>query len=102
MLAYFRFRVCTRHFGAVYTLGADGGSQNVVVSNCTFQDCSGGAIKLGSSGERGDPAPDPATAAADQDRGTAAEILIVTATATSPLLTLHSLVNARVLRGVRS
>ena len=57
------------HFGAVYTLGADGGSQNVVVSNCTFTDCSGGAIKLGSSGERGGPAPSTNTSVADQDRG---------------------------------
>ena len=59
------------HLGAVYALGADGGSQSVIVSNSTFTDCSGGGIKLGSSGERGVPQPQnnvsmPAEA---QDRG---------------------------------
>eukprot|EP01043_Picozoa_sp_COSAG02_P061182 COSAG02_NODE_8167_length_2681_cov_2.087529_2_plen_502_part_00 len=57
------------HLGAIYAIGADGASQNIVVSNCTFDDLSGGAIKLGKSGERGAPAPDPSTALAEQDRG---------------------------------
>eukprot|EP01047_Picozoa_sp_COSAG01_P100094 COSAG01_NODE_30001_length_625_cov_1.155894_2_plen_161_part_01 len=52
------FMGCTfQHLGAVYALGADQGSQQVVVSNCSFLDISGGGVKLGSSGERGAPAP---------------------------------------------
>jgi hypothetical protein len=47
----------------------EGGSQGVIVSNCTFRDCSGGAVKLGSVTERGDPAPLPTTPDAEQDRG---------------------------------
>jgi hypothetical protein len=35
------------HLGAVYALGADGASQSIIVSNCTFDDLSGGAVKLG-------------------------------------------------------
>lgn len=58
-----------RHMGAVYTLGANNASQNIVISNCTFADCSGGAIKLGNVGERGYPAPDPTTDPKLQDRG---------------------------------
>jgi hypothetical protein len=53
----------------VYALGADGASQSIIVSNCTFTDLSGGSVKLGKSGERGAPAPDPATPVAQQDRG---------------------------------
>ena len=34
-------------------LGADGASQDIIVSNSTFFDLSGGAVKLGKSGERG-------------------------------------------------
>jgi hypothetical protein len=57
------------HLGGVYALGADGGSQDVMVSNNTFTDISGGGIKLGYSGERGAKAPDPALAVSLQDRG---------------------------------
>jgi hypothetical protein len=57
------------HLGGVYALGADGASQNVVVSNCTFTDISGGGVKLGKSGERGAPAPAVDTPTAEQDRG---------------------------------
>ena len=57
------------HLGAVYALGADQGSQNVVISNCSFDDCSGGAIKLGSSGERGAPSPSVTLDPSLQDRG---------------------------------
>jgi hypothetical protein len=57
------------HLGAVYALGADGASQGIIVSNCTFDDLSGGAVKLGKSGERGAPAPDPSTPVMKQDRG---------------------------------
>ena len=59
------------HLGAVYALGADGGSQSVIVSNSTFTDCSGGGIKLGSSGERGVPQPqnNASMPAEAQDRG---------------------------------
>jgi hypothetical protein len=32
----------------VYALTAEGGSQGVVVENCTFSDCSGGGVKFGS------------------------------------------------------
>ena len=53
----------------VYALGADGGSSEIFVSNSTFLDISGGAIKLGKSGERGAKAPDPAMPPAEQDRG---------------------------------
>ena len=61
---------CTfSHLGAVYALGADGASQDIIVSNSTFSDLSGGAVKLGKSGERGAAAPDPNTTVADQDRG---------------------------------
>ena len=41
----------------MYALGADGGSQDVIVSNSSFTDISGGGIKLGFSGERGVPQP---------------------------------------------
>ena len=41
-----------QHLGGVYALGADGASQSVIVSNCTFLDVSGGGVKLGKSGER--------------------------------------------------
>jgi hypothetical protein len=57
------------HLGAVYAMSADGGSQNVTVSNCTFTDISGGAVKLGTVGERGAPPPPPDTDAALQDAG---------------------------------
>ena len=57
------------HLGAVYALGADGASQSVIVSNNEFHDLSGGSLKLGKSGERGAPAPDPATPVPQQDRG---------------------------------
>jgi hypothetical protein len=57
------------HLGAVYALGADQGSQGVIISNCTFFDCSGGGIKLGSSGERGAPAPNVTLDPELQDRG---------------------------------
>lgn len=46
-----------QHLGAVYAVGADQGSQDVIVSNSTFLDISGGGVKLGSSGERGAPSP---------------------------------------------
>jgi hypothetical protein len=52
-----------------YALGADGASQSIIISNNTFLDLSGGSVKLGSSGERGAPSPDPATPVAQQDRG---------------------------------
>ena len=39
------------------------------MSNCTFTDCSGGAVKLGDVGERGAPSPGAATPPAQQDRG---------------------------------
>ena len=42
-----------QHLGGVYALGADGGSQDIVISNSTFLDISGGGIKMGYSGERG-------------------------------------------------
>ena len=58
-----------RHLGAVYALGAHNASQDVVVSNCTFTDCSGGAIKLGNVGERGAPGPAVDLPVALQDRG---------------------------------
>ena len=59
------------HLGAVYALGADGGSQGVLVSNGTFTDISGGAVKLGYSGERGvsQPQNDPTMDPSLQDRG---------------------------------
>jgi hypothetical protein len=57
------------HLGGVYAVGADGGSSQIVVSNCTFRDISGGGVKLGSSGERGAPAPAVNTSVEDQDRG---------------------------------
>ena len=53
----------------MYALGADGASQSVIVSNCTFLDVSGGGVKLGKSGERGAPAPAVNTPVAEQDRG---------------------------------
>ena len=49
--------------------GAHNASQSIIVSNCTFTDCSGGAIKLGDVGERGAPSPGAATPPAQQDRG---------------------------------
>ena len=61
---------CTfAHLGAIYALGADGASQSIIVSNSTFDDLSGGSVKLGKSGERGAAAPDPALPVAQQDRG---------------------------------
>ena len=55
-----KFSGCSfSHLGAVYALGGDGGSQDLVVFNSSFADfnssfadCSGGGIKLGYSGER--------------------------------------------------
>lgn len=58
-----------RHLGAVYAVGADGGSQGIAVSNCTFDDISGGGVKLGSAGERGAPPPSKTLDPALQDRG---------------------------------
>ena len=58
-----------QHLGGVYAIGAHNASQSIVVSNCTFTDCSGGAVKLGNAGERGAPSPDPALDPALQDRG---------------------------------
>ena len=64
------FAGCTfNHLGAMYAVGADQGSQDVIVSNSTFLDISGGGIKLGSSGERGAPSPPVALDPALQDRG---------------------------------
>lgn len=57
------------HLGGVYGIGVDLGSQNVLVTNSTFSDISGGAIKLGSSGERGAPAPNITLDPSLQDRG---------------------------------
>ena len=39
------------------------------MSNSTFVDCSGGGVKLGSSGERGAPAPNVSLPVEKQDRG---------------------------------
>lgn len=39
------------------------------MSNCTFTDCSGGAIKLGNVGERGAPGPPVDLTPVLQDRG---------------------------------
>jgi pectate lyase len=58
-----------QHLGAVYALGANGGSQDVIVSNNTFADISGGGVKLGSSGERGAKAPNVTLDPSLQDRG---------------------------------
>jgi hypothetical protein len=58
-----------QHLGGVYAFGADGASQSIVVSNCTFLDVSGGGVKLGKSGERGAPAPAVNTSVKEQDRG---------------------------------
>ena len=58
-----------QHLGAVYAIGAHNASQSIIVSNCTFTDCSGGAVKLGDVGERGAPSPGAATPPAQQDRG---------------------------------
>ena len=64
------FRSCEfKHLGAVYALGAHNATQDVVVSNCTFTDCSGGALKLGNVGERGAPGPAVDLPIALQDRG---------------------------------
>ena len=64
------FTSCSfEHLGAVYAIGANEASQSVAVSNCTFTDVSGGGVKLGSVGERGDPAPVATLAPALQDRG---------------------------------
>ena len=57
------------HLGGVYGIGVDLGSQDVLVTNSTFSDISGGGIKLGSSGERGAPAPNITLDPALQDRG---------------------------------
>ena len=54
---------------ARYAIGADGGSQDIIVTNNTFLDVSGGGVKLGSSGERGAAAPSSSLAVAKQDRG---------------------------------
>ena len=63
------FTSCSfRHLGAVYALGAHNASQDIVVSNSTFTDCSGGAIKLGNVGERGAPGPAVDLPVALQDR----------------------------------
>ena len=58
-----------KHLGAVYALGAHNATQDVIVSNCTFTDCSGGAIKLGNVGERGAPGPAVDLPVSLQDRG---------------------------------
>jgi beta-glucuronidase len=58
-----------RHLGAVYALTAHNASQDTVVSNCTFTDCSGGGVKLGNVGERGAPPPRPDLEPRLQDRG---------------------------------
>ena len=58
-----------RHLGAVYALGGNEASQDVVVSNCTFTDCSGGGVKFGNVGERGAPSPATNLPVAMQDRG---------------------------------
>ena len=58
-----------RHLGGVYALCADKGSQDVVVANSTFADCSGGGVKLGDTGERGAPAPSATMPTDQQDRG---------------------------------
>eukprot|EP01052_Picozoa_sp_SAG31_P001462 SAG31_NODE_49_length_30599_cov_15.615016_22_plen_529_part_00 len=64
------FRGCRfQHLGGVYALGAQNASQNIIVSNCTFTDCSGGAVKLGNVGERGAPAPSASLDPTLQDRG---------------------------------
>lgn len=64
------FAGCTfQHLGGVYAVGAYMGSQDVIVSNSTFTDISGGGIKLGSAGERGAPAPSMTLDPALQDRG---------------------------------
>ena len=64
------FASCSfEHLGGVYALGADGGSQDMVVTNSTFLDISGGGVKLGKSGERGAPAPAAETPPSEQDRG---------------------------------
>ena len=44
-------------------------TQSIIVSNSTFVDCSGGGVKLGSSGERGAPAPNVSLPVEKQDRG---------------------------------
>ena len=52
------FSRCTfQHLGGVYAIGSHNASQGTIVSNCTFTDVSGGAVKLGNVGERGAPAP---------------------------------------------
>jgi hypothetical protein len=58
-----------RHLGGVYALGANGGSQDVIVSNSSFSDVSGGGVKLGSAGERGAKAPNVTLDPSLQDRG---------------------------------
>eukprot|EP01050_Picozoa_sp_SAG11_P000458 SAG11_NODE_13_length_26388_cov_67.360341_30_plen_721_part_00 len=58
------------HLGAVYAIGGDGGSQELVVFNSSFRDISGGGIKLGYSGERSfTPAPNAMLDPSLQDRG---------------------------------
>ena len=56
------------HLGGVYALGVAAASSDVVVSNCSFTDVSGGGVKLGSAGERGAPAP-PASLAPELQEG---------------------------------
>ena len=64
------FTGCTfQHLGGIYALGADQGSQDVIISNSTFTDISGGGVKLGSAGERGAPAPSMSLDPSLQDRG---------------------------------
>lgn len=58
-----------KHLGGVYALGAHNATQGVVISNCSFTDCSGGAIKLGNVGERGAPGPAVDLPVELQDRG---------------------------------
>ena len=58
-----------QHLGAVYVVGVHNASQSIVVSNCSFTDCSGGAVKLGNVGERGAPSPGATTDPSLQDRG---------------------------------
>lgn len=57
------------HLGGVYALGAHNATQDLVISNNTFSDCSGGAVKLGNVGERGAPGPAVDLPVALQDRG---------------------------------
>jgi hypothetical protein len=64
-----------RHLGGVYAIAAQAGSQNVIVENCTFSDCSGGGIKFGqvancSTGcANAGPSPANSTPGADSGMG---------------------------------